>query len=492
MSPTRRRLTVTALLLSMFMAAMEATVVGTAMPTVIADLGGIALYGWVGSAYLLASTVSVPVYGKLADLYGRKPLMLFGIALFLLGSLASGAAGAIVPLIAARAVQGLGAGAMQPIAVTVVGDLFTVEERGRVQGLFGAVWGIAGVAGPLLGGAIVQALSWRWVFWVNVPFGLASAGLLALSFREAQRPARTLPLDWPGAALLTLASLALLLGAAGEHPALSAPLALALLAGVAWRGRTAPDPVLPLALVVRRPIAVAALSSLLLGATMMGVLMFVPLYVQGVLGGSPAEAGATAAPMLVGWPIAATLTSRALVRVGFRAPVWLGSGLCAIALTAFAVLLAPDAHVGSLQVVMFVYGLGMGFVNTTLLIAVQASVGWEQRGVATATTMFSRSIGGALGVGAFGSLLAARLGALLPADAVRGLLDPTRRGAVAGGAQMPAALAEGLAPIFWGTAALSLLNLGVVLLYPARLAGPTSKAAVRDGSAATAAVGAEL
>jgi len=476
MTLVRRRFTVTALLFAMAMAAMEATVVGTAMPTVIADLGGLALYGWVGSAYLLASTVSVPVYGKLADLYGRKPLMFLGIALFLLGSFASGAAQGILPLIAARAVQGLGAGAMQPIAMTILGDLFTVEERGRVQGFFGAVWAAAGAAGPLLGGVLVQALSWRWVFWINVPFGLVSAAILVLSFREAERPPRTLPLDWPGALLVAGAALAGLLAAAGEWPHWSAPCAFALLGGVVWRGRTAPDPVLPLALVVRRPIAVASLSSLLLGAAMMGVLMFVPLYVQGVLGTSPAEAGATAAPMLIGWPIAATLTSRALVRTGFRAPVWFGSALCAASLVAFALLLAPGAHLGTLQAVMFVYGLGMGFVNTTLLIAVQASVGWEQRGVATALTMFSRSIGGALGVGAFGSLLASRLDGILAPEAVRDLLDPARRGALAGGAHIAAGLAEGLAPVFFASAALALVNLVVVALYPARQVAPISPA----------------
>jgi hypothetical protein len=178
--------------------------------------------------------------------------------------------------------------------------------------------------------------------------------------------------------------------------------------------------------------------------------------------------------MLIGWPIAATLTSRALVRTGFRAPVWFGSLLCAGSLVAFALLLSPGARVGPLQGVMFVYGLGMVFVNTTLLIAVQASVGWEQRGVATALTMFSRSIGGALGVGAFGSLLAARLDGLLPPESVRDLLDPVRRGALAGGAQVAAGLAAGLGPIFVVTAALALVNLVVVALYPAQQSAPTS------------------
>src|SRR5258706_5712779 len=175
---TSRGLTVAALLLAMFLSAMEATVVATAMPTVIAELGGLALYGWVGAAYLLASTVTVPLYGKLADRRGRKPVLLAGIAVFLAGSLASGFAGSITQLIAFRALQGLGAGAVQPIVITVIGDLYTPAERGRVQGLFGAVWGFAGVAGPLLGGALVHSVSWRWVFLVNLPPGFAALAVL--------------------------------------------------------------------------------------------------------------------------------------------------------------------------------------------------------------------------------------------------------------------------------------------------------------------------
>src|SRR3954449_6509485 len=200
---TNRPLTVVSLLLSLSMAAMEMTVVSTAMPTVVGDLGGIHYYSWVFTAYLLTSTVTVPIYGKLADLYGRKPVLLAGIAIFLVGSMASGLAQGIGALIAFRALQGLGAGAMQPTTLTIVGDIYNLEERARMQGVFGAVWGVAGLIGPLLGGIIVATLSWRWVFYVNVPFGILSAVLLAFFFVESVEK-KAHRLDIAGATLLSL------------------------------------------------------------------------------------------------------------------------------------------------------------------------------------------------------------------------------------------------------------------------------------------------
>lgn len=466
---THRPLTVAALLLSMFMAAMEATVVGTAMPTVVADLGGLALYGWVGAAYMLASTVSVPVYGKIADLHGRKRVYVFGIALFLAGSLGSGAARTMGELIAARVIQGLGAGAMQPIALTIVGDIFTIEERGRIQGFFGAVWGVAGVVGPLLGGLIVHSFSWPWVFWINLPFGLASIAVVWRYFHEEKQKNGEAPLDWLGASLLTAGASLVLLGATGEHPLLTLPGGAAMIAAFAWVERRAADPVLPLGMVLDRAIGVATLSGLLLGAAMMGILMFVPLYAQGVLGRTPTESGAAVTPMLVGWPLASAVTSRLLVRTGFRAPVVLGSLVVTVSLAAFAALLSPEAPLFTVQLVMFVYGVGMGLANTALLIAVQASVPWNRRGVATATSMFSRSMGGALGAGVLGSLLAARLGTSLSPEKVTALLDPHDRasGVVEVGADMIALLAGALGPLFWGLAVVAVLNLVAVAFYPA-------------------------
>ena len=321
---THRGWTVLALLLGMFMSAMEMTVVSTAMPTVIGDLGGIELYSWVFTAYMLAATVPVPLCGKLADLYGRRPVLMFGLVVFLLGSAASGQARSMPGLIGFRALQGLGAAAVGPIALTVVGDIFTFHERSRMQGVFGAVWGFAGIIGPFLGGTIVHYISWRWIFYINIPFGLASIALLLAFFHEnvVRSPHR---LDFAGAALLTAASLGLLAGSHGGKAALIAfpAAAVALAAFLAVEAR-APEPVIPLGLFRQRFMAVASLTGAFIGATMMGILTFVPLFVQGVLGGSPTAAGASIAPMSIAWPVASAISGRLLPKVGFRPLVWIG------------------------------------------------------------------------------------------------------------------------------------------------------------------------
>jgi EmrB/QacA subfamily drug resistance transporter len=467
-STPRRGLVVVALLLAVFMSAMEATVIGTAMPTVVADLGGLLLYGWVGSSYLLASTVSVPLYGKLADLYGRRPVLLAGIGLFLVGSVASGFATSIELLILARTLQGLGAGAIQPVTFTILGDLYTLAERGRVQAFFGAMWGLAGAFGPVLGGIIVDQLGWRWVFWVNVPFGIASVLVLLAAYHE-RRQHRDVRLDWAGAVLLTLGSVALLLAAQRTLVWLTLPLASALLVLFVRVERAAPEPVVPLAMITARSVLVASVAVCLLGAAMSTSVTFLPLAVQGVMGRAPSEAGTAIAPLLLGWPVAAAITSRTITRIGFQLPVVIGSFVIAVSLVALAWSIEVATASSSLwpaRLAMGGYGFGMGLTSTSLLLAVQTSVGPEQRGVATALNLFARSIGGALGVGALGAVFSALVGGELSEEVVASLLDPHGAAGAVADPHVVEALAAGLRPVFRTLAVLGLLNVAVVAFYP--------------------------
>jgi EmrB/QacA subfamily drug resistance transporter len=467
---TNRPLTVASLLLSLSMAAMEMTVVSTAMPTVVGDLGGIHYYSWVFTAYLLTSTVTVPLYGKLADLYGRKPVLLAGIAVFLVGSMASGLAHGIGVLIAFRALQGLGAGAMQPTTLTIVGDIYNLEERARMQGVFGAVWGVAGLVGPLLGGVIVKYLSWRWVFFINVPAGIASAALLMVALHEDVEH-KTHSLDLPGAGLLTVGLTALLFGAqGGGASAVGLPLAVVTLLLFVFVERRAPEPVLPLDLFRQRVMAVATAVGALVGAGMISMVTYVPLYVQGVLGGSPTQAGGAITPMVIGWPIASAVSGRLLPRVGFRVLVRVGLVVSAASAVAMAALLRPDASVHVPQIVSALFGIGLGLANTALLIAVQTSVEWRQRGVATASTMFARTIGGTLAVGVLGALLASSLlsDASIPPDAADRLLGPEHGAGLdrSVAAALSVALQSGLATVFWLIAAIAIVAAAISLLFP--------------------------
>ena len=487
MKTTHRRLTVVALLLGMFLAAMEMTVVSTAMPTAIGDLGGLHLYAWAFAAYMLAATVTVPIYGKLADLRGRKPVMLVGLALFLIGSFACGQAHSMAMLIAFRALQGLGAGAIQPIALTIVGDLFSVHERARWQGIFGAVWGLAGLLGPLLGGALVHYLSWRWVFYVNLPLGLGSAAVLSIAYHErVERHEHRL--DLGGAVFLTAGVLAVLAAARSrEAAAVAAPVAVVALGAFLWVERRAKEPLVPLELFAERVMAVASASGALVGAAMIATVTYVPLFVQSVVGASPTAAGSAIAPMAIGWPIASALGGRLLPRLGYRVLIRGGLFLTAVAATAMALLLRPGVEVGTLRLVTAAYGLGLGFANTPLVIAVQSSVPWNRRGIATASTMFFRTIGGTVSVGLLGGVLAGALtGSGARAAEVERLLGPERATldpAIVRG--LASALQAGMGRIFWTICAVAFAAFAVSLAFPGLRvqagAHPASKESAAEG-----------
>ncbi|QRK11015.1 MFS transporter [Archangium violaceum] len=470
MRTTHRPLTTVALALSLFMAALEMTVVSTAMPTVVSELGGLESYAWIFTAYMLSSTITVPIYGKLADLYGRKPVLLFGIGLFLVGSVLSGLSTSMNMLIAFRTLQGLGAGAMQPVALTIVGDIYTLEQRAKVQGVFSAVWGIAGLVGPLTGGLIVKYLSWHWIFFINVPVGLGAMGLLVAVFHE-QVQHKPQKLDFAGAALLSAGVVALLFGVQGVgRNLLGLPLGAVLLAAFVLVERKVADPVIPMSLFKIPEIAISSAAGALFSAAMFGATTYVPLYVQGVLGGSPTLAGGMITPMIVGWPVASLFAGRMLLKTGYRPLIVGGFGLTVIGTGLMALLLKPESSLLIPELAMALFGIGLGFSSTALLIAVQTSVGWELRGVATASNMFFRTIGGALGVGLMGGVLVSQLlqDPRVPIAAANELLGPEH------GRGLPpdllrtlsGALGHGLTINFWIICAASVAAFTAGLFFP--------------------------
>lgn len=444
MSRAQTVLLVFGLMLGMSLAALDTTVVGTAMPTIIGKLGGVSLYSWVFSAYLLTSTTTVPIYGKLADLYGRRPVFVAGVGLFLLGSVLSGAAQSMVQLIIFRALQGIGAGAVLPITMTIIGDLFSIEQRARLQGLFSGVWGVSSVAGPALGGLITDHAGWRWVFYINLPFGLLSALLILVLLRERVEHRRH-QIDYVGSIALTV-GISLLLwsllhgnsGAAWTSVTNLAVLAAALLSLVAflWVETRVPEPVLPLGLFKNRVIAVASLAGALSGATMFGITSFVPLFVQGVQLGTATDAGTVVAPLSMGWPVGSIVAGQLIVRFGYRLAVRIGAS-CILAGGLLLLLVTETTPRALLVLLLVLVGLGLGFTSSAFVVAIQNAVTWSQRGVATASSQFFRTIGGSIGVAVLGAVLASSWNAHASAGSALGavnrsaLLDPARRATLA-------------------------------------------------------------
>jgi EmrB/QacA subfamily drug resistance transporter len=391
--------------------AIDATILATAVPTIVKELGGFSLFPWLFSIYLLAQAVSVPIYAKLSDTIGRKPIILIGIGLFLLGSVLSGFAWSMPALIAFRALQGLGAGAVQPMSITIAGDIYTLAERAKTQGYLASVWGISSVVGPTLGGVFSQFVSWRWIFFVNIPLCLLAAFLIWRNFHEVIER-RSHKIDFLGASLLTgalsLIVLAILQG--GQAWAWNSWQSIGafvvgglLLAAFLLAERRAAEPVLPLWVFSRRLLLTTALISVGVGAVLIGLTSYVPTYLESSLGVEPIVAGLALASLTIGWPIAASLSGRLYLRIGFRSTILIGM----TGVIAGALVLATTAHGPNLVVVAvscFITGLGMGLVATPSLIASQSSVEWNERGVVTGANLFSRSIGSAVGVAIFGAV----------------------------------------------------------------------------------------
>jgi EmrB/QacA subfamily drug resistance transporter len=462
--------------LAMFLAALEATAVGTAMPTVVAELGGVARYSWVFSAYLLTSTTTVPMYGKLADLFGRRRVFTIAVVLFMGGAALCGMAQTFNQLIVFRAIQGLGAGGVIPLAITVVGDIYNLEERGRIQGVFSGVWAVSSLVGPAAGGIITDLISWRWVFYFNVPFGLASILLVWVFLREeAERRERKL--DVLGTVSLTLAIAVLLLallegsnlwGWADPRTVGMMAFAGAGLLFFLWQEGRAPEPMLPLELFRNRVIAVASLGGVLMGTMLFCAAAFVPMFTQGVLGGTAIDAGMTLAPMSIGWPIASTTSGWLVAKRGYRPFILTGAVLSTVGCF-FLAAVDPSWGRGAVMLAMFLLGLGLGFLSTPYLLAVQNAVPRRQRGVATSSVQFFRSIGGAVAVAALGAMLNAHLATTLGEDVDPNVaLSPELRAAIPPEILEPikASLEGGLGAIYLVMAGLAALGILVAWRFP--------------------------
>jgi len=430
MDEARKRRVLVAIMLAIFLSAMESTVVALAMPTIVAQLGGIRFYSWVFSGYLLTQTVSMPLWGRFSDLYGRRAVYLTGLATFLAGSALSGTSQDMVQLVVFRMLQGLGAGSLMTLGYTIIGEIFGLERRAKMQGYISGVWGVASMVGPPLGGLLTDHASWRWVFYLNLPVGVVAMALVAAALREEARPARRPVIDWWGASCFATGIVLVLLAlaeagreAAWSGAAVLGPLAAggaALVAFVAVE-RRAREPIVPLRLFASRIVMAAVVTRALAAMAMFGTLAFVPLFVQAVTGLTATRSGAVLAPFVLGWVLLSATSARLVLRVGYRSVVFAGMG-CLVG--AFLLLSRWDAGLsfgGAMRDVLLA-GVGMGLVIVPMLIAVQSAVPRGDLGVATSVTQFFMSIGGAVGVSVMGTVMAQRLAAGLPlVDALHGV-----------------------------------------------------------------------
>jgi EmrB/QacA subfamily drug resistance transporter len=474
--------------------ALDSTVLATAVPTIVKEVGGFSQFPWLFSIYLLTSAVATPLFGRLADTHGRRPVLFGGIGVFLAGSVICAVAPGMGILIAGRAVQGIGAGAIQPVSLTIVGDLYSVAERARVQGYLASVWGMSAVVGPAIGGLFSQYLSWRWIFVVNLPVGVAAAVLLARNYHEGVTRSRR-SIDVTGAAALVVGWSLVLLGLleggvawAWDSPASVAVLAVGVAALVAFVlvERRAAEPVVPL-WVFRRPVLVGgALAQLGVGALLIGLDSYVPVFAQGVLGASAVAAGFALATMTIGWPLASTFAGRLYLRIGFRDTSLIGGAVLVAGFLA-ALVLSAGSTLWAVGGVCFLVGVGLGLIASPTLVAVQASVGREERGLVTGAVMFSRSLGSAVGVGALGAVVTAvtadrlahapsPLRGQLPAgaDAARLALRPDAAPAVV--AYVRAALAAATHDLFVVLAVVAVATVAALLLLPRRTAEHAERA----------------
>ena len=472
-----RTLVLAACLMATFMAAVESTIVATTIPTIVGELGGFNLFSWVFTIFLLTQAVSIPIYGRLADLYGRKPVFFLGAGLFLTGSTLCGLAWDMPSLVFFRAIEGFGAGAIQPIAATILGDIYTPTERAKVQGLVSSVFGVSAVVGPSMGAFLIQHISWRVVFWVNLPIGAAAIVMIALFLKERVQH-REHQVDWLGSLLLFIAfgglMLALVQGSSLGHDMLwtvSIVSGVALIALSIHEARVR-EPMLPLELWRNRIIVTGSLGSCATGATMMGVSAFLPSYIQGAMGYSAIAGGLVLGAMSVSWAIASIVGGRIMVRTSYRLVATTGAAALVAGCSMLTLLSPADGPIWA-AVASFIMGIGMGFANTVFIVAIQASVPWRQRGAATSSSMFLRFVGQAAGAAGCGAVLNATMIGLDPSAprAVDKLMDAASRAAMPADrvAHLTDVMAASLHNAYLLALAFSVVTLVVSACIPARL-----------------------
>jgi EmrB/QacA subfamily drug resistance transporter len=451
-----RSAVVAALMMTVGLAAIDATIVATAVPQIVDDLGHFSLFPWIFSIYLLTQAVTVPIYGRLSDVFGRKPVLLVGVGGFLAGSVLCAVAWSMVALIVFRGVQGLAAGAILPTTTTIVGDLYPPAERGRIQGYISSVWGTSSIVGPALGGFFAEYGSWRGIFWLNLPIGVAAAWLIRRNLHERVER-RAHQIDYAGAVTLTVSCalliLALLEGgvswAWGSTVSIGLFAAAALLLAVFARiEATVSEPLLPLWIFGRRTLVAGNLAGLAIGAIIIGQSSYVPTYAQRVVGVGAVVAGFAMAAMTLGWPIAATLAPRVYLRLDFRPTAVVGGTIAVGGCLLLALFVGADSGVWRVAVASFVLGIGMGFASVSTVVAVQSVVGWGRRGVVTGGNMFVRTLGSAVGIAVFGSIANGRLA--------------HRR-------HTPAAIFHAVHGVFWALVVVAVLGVGAQLLLPRRV-----------------------
>lgn len=400
-----------ALMLTMMLAAMDTTIVSTAIPQIVSDLGGFTKFSWVFSIYLLAQTITIPLYGKLADLFGRKHILIFGIIIFLIGSAASAASWDIGSLIVFRGIQGLGAGSIMATVNTIAGDIYSVKERARIQGYLSSIWGVSAIIGPALGGALAEYVNWRWIFLINLPVGVLSIFFLVVFFKEKIVPIKP-AIDYKGALLIscTLGLFLIYLLEGGQSwPWISVQslfilIIILLLAWCTFRvERKSPDAIMPGWLWKNKTLSLTNLAIAGMGIVMMGPETFLPTFTQSSLGLGIIVSGFILASMSIGWPTASALSGKLYLRIGFRETSLIGAVLIFIACAGFLFIPRPQP-IYLLVADQVLIGAGFGLLSTPSMVGIQSMVSWQQRGVVTGANVFSRNLGQSLGAAVFGAI----------------------------------------------------------------------------------------